>query len=193
MNSRHTALSYKNSCHTTLSYMNSWHTTLSYMNSRHTASYMNSCHTTLSYMNSRHTFFCMKSRHTTSSYMNSHHALSYMNSCHTTLSYMNCRHIRRVWRYQRGNQNPYIEEQQTTQWPKEKVQKDKQRSTKPIYKTKNLLTRTPLKTARVSSSCLTSDTGRVNLVTNQSWMRKGPGRVYDKWNISLCLCYTDIP
>ena len=26
---------------------------------------------------------------------------------------------RRVWRYQRGNQNPYIEEQ--TQWPKEKV------------------------------------------------------------------------
>jgi hypothetical protein len=28
-----------------------------------------------------------------------------------------------VWRYQRGNQNPYIEEEQTTQWPKEKVQK----------------------------------------------------------------------
>jgi hypothetical protein len=23
-------------------------------------------------------------------------------------------------RYQRGNQNPYIEEEQTTQWPKEK-------------------------------------------------------------------------
>ena len=34
---------------------------------------------------------------------------------------------RRVWRYQRGNQNPYIEEEQTTQWPKEKGQKDKQR------------------------------------------------------------------
>ncbi len=31
--------------------------------------------------------------------------------------------------FQRGNQNPYIEEEQTTQWPKEKVQKDKQRST----------------------------------------------------------------
>jgi len=29
-----------------------------------------------------------------------------------------------------GNQNTYIEEEQTTQWPKEKVQKDKQRSTK---------------------------------------------------------------
>jgi hypothetical protein len=35
---------------------------------------------------------------------------------------------RRVWRYQRGNPNPYIEENQTTQWPKEKVQKT-------IYKT----------------------------------------------------------
>jgi len=23
--------------------------------------------------------------------------------------------VRRVWRYQRGNQNPYIEEEQTTQ------------------------------------------------------------------------------
>ena len=28
--------------------------------------------------------------------------------------------LRRVWRYQRGNQNLYIEEEQTTQWPKEK-------------------------------------------------------------------------
>jgi hypothetical protein len=27
---------------------------------------------------------------------------------------------RRVWRYQRCNQNPYVEEEQTTQWPKEK-------------------------------------------------------------------------
>ena len=33
---------------------------------------------------------------------------------------------RRVWRYQRGIRNPYIEEEQTTQWPKEKAQKDKQ-------------------------------------------------------------------
>jgi hypothetical protein len=29
-----------------------------------------------------------------------------------------------------SNQNPYIEEGQTIQWPKEKVQMDKQRSTK---------------------------------------------------------------
>jgi len=27
--------------------------------------------------------------------------------------------VRTVWRYQRGNQNSYIEEEQTTQWPKE--------------------------------------------------------------------------
>ena len=54
--------------------------------------------------------------------------------------------FRRVWRYQRGNQNPYIEEEQTTQWPKEKVQKDKQQSTQHTHKTKERVTRTPLKT-----------------------------------------------
>ena len=80
---------------------------------------------------------------------------------------------RRVWRYQRGNQNPYIEEEQTTQWPKEKVQKDKQRSTKHTYKTKDRVTRTPLKSGgelrcsgRVSSSCSTSGTHHVNLIKN---------------------------
>ena len=52
----------------------------------------------------------------------------------------------RVWRHQRGNQNLYIEEEQTTQWPKEKVQKDKQRSTKHTCKTKDRVTRTTLKT-----------------------------------------------
>jgi hypothetical protein len=35
-------------------------------------------------------------------------------------------------------------EEQTTQWPKEKVQKDKQRFTKHTYKTKDRVTRTPL-------------------------------------------------
>jgi hypothetical protein len=44
--------------------------------------------------------------------------------------------------YQRGSQNPYIEDEQTTQWPKEQIQKDKQRSTKHIYKTKDRVTRT---------------------------------------------------
>jgi hypothetical protein len=76
-------------------------------------------------------------------------------------------------RYQRGNQNLYIKEEQTTQWSKEKVQKDKQRSTKHTYKTKDRVTQTPVKTGgelrcsgRVSSSCSTSGTRRVNLVTN---------------------------
>jgi hypothetical protein len=32
-------------------------------------------------------------------------------------------YIRKVWRYQRGNQNPYIEEEQTTQWPKKKYKR----------------------------------------------------------------------
>jgi hypothetical protein len=34
---------------------------------------------------------------------------------------------RRVWRYQRGNQNPYIEKEQTIQWPNEKVQMENPR------------------------------------------------------------------
>jgi hypothetical protein len=80
---------------------------------------------------------------------------------------------RRVWRCQRGNQNPYIKEEQTTQWPKKKVKKDKQRSTIHTYKTKDRVTRTPLKiggelrcSGRVGSSCSTSGICRVNLVTN---------------------------
>ena len=71
----------------------------------------------------------------------------------------------------RGNQKSYIEEQ-TTQWPKEKVQKDKQRSTKHTYKTKDRVTRTPLKTegelmcsGKVSSSCSTIGTRHVTLLT----------------------------
>jgi hypothetical protein len=50
------------------------------------------------------------------------------------------------WRYQRCNRNPYIEEEQTTQWSKEKVQKDKQRSTKHTSKTTDRVARTPLST-----------------------------------------------
>ena len=73
----------------------------------------------------------------------------------------------------KGNQNPYIEEEQTTQWSKVKVQKDKLRPTKHTYKAKDRITRIPLNTGgelrcsgRVGSSCSTSDTRRVNLVTN---------------------------
>ena len=56
---------------------------------------------------------------------------------------------------------------------KEKVQKNKQRSTKHTHKTKDRVTRTPLKTGgelgcfgRVSNSCSTNGNRRVNLVTN---------------------------
>jgi hypothetical protein len=54
-----------------------------------------------------------------------------------------------------------------------KGKKNKQQSTKHTYKTKDRVTRTPLKTrgelmcsGSVSSSCSTSGTRRINLVTN---------------------------
>jgi hypothetical protein len=69
----------------------------------------------------------------------------------------------------KGQSESYIKEEQTTQCPKEKVQKDKQRSTKHTYKTKDRVIRTPLKTGgelrcsgRVNSSYSTSYTRRVN-------------------------------
>ena len=77
---------------------------------------------------------------------------------------------RRVWRYQRGNQNLYIEEEQTPQW---KGQKYKQWSTKLKHKTKDRVARTPIKTGgelrcsgRVNSFPFTSGTRRVNLITS---------------------------
>ena len=57
-----------------------------------------------------------------------------------------------------GNQNRYIEEEQTTQWSKEIVQKDKQRSIKHTHKIKDRVTRIPLKTGgelrEMESFCL---------------------------------------
>ena len=92
---------------------------------------------------------------------------------------------RRAWRNQRGNWNPYIEEEQTTQRPKEKVQKEKQRSTKHTHKTKHRITRDPLKTGgelrcsgRVNSSCSTSDTRRLILSTHRQWVN---------WKNYICL------
>jgi hypothetical protein len=46
----------------------------------------------------------------------------------------------------------HIEEEQTTQWPKEKVQKDKQRSTNHTHKPKDRVTQTPLKTGMNSGA-----------------------------------------
>jgi hypothetical protein len=53
--------------------------------------------------------------------------------------------VRRVWRDQRCNHNPYFKEQ-TSQWQKEKVQKEKQWSTKHIYKAKGRVTWLHIKT-----------------------------------------------
>ena len=55
-----------------------------------------------------------------------------------------------------GYQNPYIEEEQTIQWPKEKVQRDKQRSTKHTYKTKDRATRNILSIKKNSSILMIS-------------------------------------
>jgi hypothetical protein len=54
-------------------------------------------------------------------------------------------------------QSTSIEEEQITQWPKEKVQKDKHRSTKHIYKTKDRATRTPLSNDLQSTTQKTKD------------------------------------
>ena len=80
-------------------------------------------------------------------------------------------------------------EEQTTQWTKEKVQKDKQPSTKHTYKTKDRVTRTPLR-----SVCEPGCSSRVSSYKpgDKSWMRKGPDDDYNKWNISVVICNTDI-
>ena len=92
----------------------------------------------------------------------------HMNRILTGLDYMSKKSLKIP---KRGNQIPYIEEEQTTQWPKKNAQKDKQRSTKHTHNTKDRVTRTPLKTegelrcsGRVTSSCPTSGTRRVILL-----------------------------
>ena len=69
------------------------------------------------------------------------HAISYdkerQGKC---ISVFGVNNTRRVWRYQMGNHNPYVEGEQTTQLPKEKVQRDK-RYTKHTHYTKDRVTR----------------------------------------------------
>ena len=82
----------------------------------------------------------------------------------------------------------YIKEELTTQCPKEKGQKDKQRSTNHTHKTKDRVTRTPLKSggerrySRVISFCSTSGTCRLNLVTN-----KNTKIIFEFYNMLLIL------
>jgi len=79
----------------------------------------------------------------------------------------------RVWRYQRGNQKPYIEEGQTTQWLKKKYKRENNDLQSTTQKTKDRVKGTPLQTRgelrcseKVSNSCSTSGARRVTLVTS---------------------------
>ena len=77
------------------------------------------------------------------------------------------------------------------------------RFTKHTYTTKDRVTRSQLiiggalRCSRwVHSSCSTSGTRRVNLVTTpviSHLSRKGPESIYDKVNIFVVICDTDIP
>jgi len=89
--------------------------------------------------------------------------------------------LRRVWRYQRSNQNPYIEEY-TTKWPNEKVQKDKQRSTKHKHKTKDRVTRTPLKPGVNSGDPVTNPVISYVLVYNYNYIEYNQVVAYDLTN-----------
>jgi hypothetical protein len=52
----------------------------------------------------------------------------HLQAYHVLFDYSKLKHVKVIYKtiLPRGNQNPYIDEEQTTQWPKEKVQKDKQ-------------------------------------------------------------------
>jgi hypothetical protein len=70
-----------------------------------------------------------------------------------------------------------IEEEQTTQWPKEKVQRNKQRSTKHTYKTKYRVTRTPLKLS-----------SKIYIINNWGLMKK---TILDEVVFILFLSYSE--
>jgi len=91
--------------------------------------------------------------------------------------------LRRVWRFQRGNQKPYIEEEHTTQWPKEKVQEDKNDLQNIHIKLKIEL----MCSGRVSSFCSTSGTRRVNPVTNPMIIHdmNPPFANYTNWQLNV--------
>ena len=87
---------------------------------------------------------------------------------YTCICIYNCTCSRRAWRYQRGNQNPYIKTM-AKRIKYKRTNNDLQNR----QKTKDRVTRTSLKTGgelrcsgRASSSCSASCTRRINLVTN---------------------------
>jgi hypothetical protein len=133
-------------------------------------------------------------------YMN----ISYINMCNLNKN----RERRGVWRYQRGNQNPYIEEEQTTQWTKEKGQKDKQESTKRrkewgergwwwwlcvvVLLVNNLDKKPvrPLYIIKLSETYWYEFATSINTDTpsNLIWINKGPifGKIYEFVGVKLC-------
>ena len=110
---------------------------------------------------------------------------------------------RRIWRYQREViRICKSKKDRRHNGQKKKRQKDKQWSTKHGHKTKYQATQTLPKTGgelrcpgRESSSCSTSGTRGVNLVTNpvisHEWGKDW--KYLHKWNISMVICDTDIP
>ena len=71
-----------------------------------------------------------------------------------------------VPQYQRGIKNPQIEDGQTTQWTKEKRQKDKQPSTNDYTENKGASNTNHTNDGRKSSSCSNCGIRRITLVTN---------------------------
>jgi hypothetical protein len=111
-------------------------------------------------------------------------------------------YARRVWIYQRGNQNQQIEGQTTQRQNKKdkRINNDLQSTT---HKTEDRVTQAPLKlgdeimcSCRVSSSCSTSGTRRVNLVTTlvicYEW-GKDREVLTTRWTYPWSFCDTDIP
>ena len=107
---------------------------------------------------------------------------------------MNMNEWRRAWIYQRGNQNPYIEEQ-SKQWPTENVQKDKQRSTTHAHKTKDQETRIPLKFVgeiRFSGSQMIEKSEIITSQKNATMMHWNMHMLSVPWNVNNLICVTQI-
>ena len=114
-------------------------------------------------------------------YINSKHVVLFVNSLfHFTITCFVCQlnclfHkscLRKIWGYQRGNQNPQFKERQTTQWSKEKDKRTNNDLQNITRKTKDLSSTNTTKngdelrcSGKVDNFCSTSGTHRITLVT----------------------------
>jgi hypothetical protein len=106
-----------------------------------------------------------------------------------------CTLERKVWRYYRGNQKPLIQEGQTMQWQKKnKYRKRQTMICKTLHrKLKNMdLSRVQRKGKHVRLYWWRPSFYTCYKPVDKSWMRKGPDCHYDKRNISVVICNTDI-